>query len=103
MYEIKPQDVELLKEFKEKELKDFSLELRRLLNRLRMEPLAGKVVIVATVPYREWRLARMGQKRGEPVTFLDDRVFTRLKDAEWELLKIRWRIHTGNDVPAHLA
>ena len=47
MYEIKPEEVRLLREFWEREPSDYSLEFKRVLNRLRIEPLAGKICILS--------------------------------------------------------
>jgi hypothetical protein len=95
MYRLKPADAKLLPEFLRKERKDFSLELRRVLNRLRLVPIAGREVIVAVEPNKAWRLGRMGERRGDPVRFIDDRVFTDHKRAEWEILKMRWQRLSG--------
>jgi hypothetical protein len=91
MYRLTSSDAKLLPEFLERERKDFSLELRRLLNRLRLVPIAQREVIVAVEPGKKYRLARMGERRGAPVSYLDDRVFTDHKRAEYEILKMRWR------------
>jgi hypothetical protein len=98
MYEIKARDAALLPEFLQKERKDFSLDLRRILNRLRLVPIAGREVIVTVEPDRKWRLARMGNHRGAPVQFIDERIFTDHKLAEWEVLKMRWHRLTGNEL-----
>src|SRR5262245_44790491 len=91
MYPLKPEDARLLPEFLSRERKDFSLDLRRVLNRLRLVPLAGREVIVAVEPNKRWRLANLGEHRGDPVRFIDDRIFTDHKRAEWEILKLRWQ------------
>jgi hypothetical protein len=98
MYQLTPEDGKLLPEFLRKERKDFSLELRRALNRLRLVPLAGREVIVA-IDSKSWRLARLGDQRGDPVRFIDDRIFTDPKRAEWEILKMRWQRLTGSPLP----
>ena len=95
MYQLTPSDANLLPEFLQRERKDFSLELRRVLNRLRLVPIAGREVIVAVEPNKTYRLARMGARRGEPVSYIDDRLFTDHKRAEYEILKLRWRRLTG--------
>ena len=91
MYVIKEQDAALLLEFRERERKDFSLELRRLLNRLRLVPLAGREVAVTVESGAKWRLAKLGPHRGDPLAFIDDRIFTSVKEAEFQVLKMRWR------------
>ena len=95
MYELTPSDANLLPEFLQRERKDFSLELRRVLNRLRLVPIAGREVIVAVEPNKTYRLVRMGTHRGEPVSYIDDRLFTDHKRAEYEILKLRCRRLTG--------
>jgi hypothetical protein len=91
MYQLTPSDAKLLPEFLQRERKDFSLDLRRVLNRLRLVPIAGREVIVAVEPNKAYRLARMGAYRGQPVSYIDDRLFTDHKRAEYEILKLRWR------------
>jgi len=98
MHRLGPDDARILPEFLHKERRDFSLELRRALNRLRMVPLAGREVIVA-IDSKSWRLARLGEHRGDPVRFIDDRIFTDPKRAEWEILKMRWQRLTGTPLP----
>lgn len=98
MYRLMPDDAKILPEFLRKERRDFSLELRRALNRLRLVPIAGREVIIAIEP-KAWRLARLGQRRGDPVRFIDDRIFTDHKRAEWEILKMRWQRLTGTPLP----
>ncbi len=102
MYRIADDDAALLAEYRRVPKKRHSLELRRLLNRLRMEPMAGKIVICVREPYKSWYLARMGEKRGDPVRPLDNRLFGKLADAEWALLKLRWEKHSGRSLPAGL-
>lgn len=101
MYEIQPEDAELLKHFRTTTTKDRPLKLNRLLNRLRMEPMAGKQVIVCTKPYSEYAIGRLGAGRGEPIELTPQR-YARLADAQWALLKIRWAIHSPYPWPPEL-
>jgi hypothetical protein len=98
LYSLSPEDAKILPEFLRQERKDFSLELRRALNRLRLVPLADREVIVA-IDSKSWRLARLGRNRGDPVRFIDERVFTDHRRAEWEILKMRWQRLTGTPLP----
>jgi hypothetical protein len=102
MYRITESDAALLAEYRRVPKKQHSLELRRLLNRLRIEPMAGKIVICVREPHKSWYLATMGNRRGEPVRPLGNRLFTNLADAEWALLKLRWEKHSGMPFPAAL-
>lgn len=101
MYEIQAEDAELLKYFRTTTTKTRPLKLNRLLNRLRMEPMAGKQVIVCIKPYSEYALGTLGKKRGDPVV-LGEKRYAKLADAEWDLLKIRWALHTPHPWPADL-
>lgn len=101
MYEIQAEDAALLKFFRTTTTKTRPLKLNRLLNRLRMEPMAGKQVIVCTKPYSEFAIGTLGEKRGDPVQLQAER-YTRLADAQWAILKIRWAIHSPFPWPADL-
>ncbi|MBO1012873.1 small subunit of N,N-dimethylformamidase [Achromobacter sp. SD115] len=101
MYEIQPEDAELLKHFRTTTTKNRPLKLNRLLNRLRMEPMAGKQVIVCTQPYSEYAIGTLGAGRGDPVELAPQR-YAKLADAQWALLKIRWAIHSPYPWPADL-
>ncbi|NGM86029.1 small subunit of N,N-dimethylformamidase [Parapusillimonas sp. SGNA-6] len=101
MYEIQPEDAELLKYFRTTTTKTRPLKLNRLLNRLRMEPMEGKQVIVCTKPYSEYAIGTLGKKRGDPVALAAKR-YSSLADAQWDILKIRWALHSPYPWPADL-
>lgn len=101
MYEIQAEDAELLKYFKTTTTHNRPLRLNRLLNRLRMGPLEGKKVIVCTKLYSEYAIGTLGQKRGDPI-LLGEKRYDNLLDAEWDLLKIRWKAHTTYPWPEGL-
>ena len=63
-----------------------------------VHPFADREVIVA-IDSKSWRLARLGKQRGDPVRFIDDRIFADHKRAEWEILKIRWQRLTDSPLP----
>jgi len=101
MYEIQPEDAELLKYVRSTTTKNRPLKLNRLLNRLRMGPMAGKQVIVCTKPYSEYAIGTLGSKRGDPISLQPQR-YTKLADAQWAILKIRWAVHSPYPWPADL-
>ncbi len=72
--------------------------LQRLLMIFRGGPIAGKYVLVCTKPFEEWTLARVGEKRGDPLTLIEDQRFTSLEDAERAVFRLRWKEHTGYDL-----
>lgn len=101
MYRVQASDAALLKEFRDIPAQQRSLELNRLLNRLRMESVFGKHMIVATLPGKEWAIGKTGQKRGTPIQLGAARYIS-LKDAQWALLRIRWETHSGQPWPVEL-
>ena len=50
--------------------------LRRVLIRMRAQPVTGKLVIICTKIEKEWRIGRLSGVRGVPPSFVDDRIFT---------------------------
>jgi hypothetical protein len=61
----------LLAEHKRNPLGDHSDSLKRVLNYLRRSTTLTPYVVVCTVPFREWRLARLGGERGTAPTFIE--------------------------------
>ncbi|MCA0276922.1 MAG: ABC transporter permease [Proteobacteria bacterium] len=87
---------ELVAEFRAKTTGQHSPELQRLINRIRSEPMTGKLALLCTRPHEEWRLVQMNG-RGKPMTLLDG-VFHNLDDAEWEIFKRRMKRHFDIDL-----
>ena len=102
MYMPTPEDVSLLREYRSTSPRIYSLELHRLLTRLRTEETAGKLCIIIVVPGREWAIGQLGARRGDPVSIHEGRRFHRLADAQWRLLRLRWEKHSGLPWPAQL-
>ncbi len=50
--------------------------LRRVLIRMRAQPVKGKLIVVCTELEKSWRIARLSGIRGVPPVFVDDQVFT---------------------------
>lgn len=102
MYTPTAADLRLLREYQAAHPRRFSLDLHRLLTRLRTEPTAGKLCILVVSPGREWAIGRLGERRGDPVLLHDDRRFATLAAAQWALLRLRWEKHSGLPWPAEL-
>lgn len=98
MYRIDPSRTDLAKEFKANPIGHHSPDLQRLLNLFRGGPPKGKFILVCTKPHEEWVLGQLAGVRGEPVKMIRDKVFTRIEDAEWEVFRLRWKEHTGQDL-----
>lgn len=100
MYEITDRDLPLLREYRTVPRKQWSIELKRLLNRLMIVPEEQRVVVVGLTRSGPWKLCRRDGIRGAPFVDVDDRLFHKLADAQWEVLKARWLVVTGQPVPA---
>ncbi|MDE0241623.1 MAG: hypothetical protein OXQ84_15765 [bacterium] len=95
MYKIDPTRKDLVEEFRANPVGNHSADLQQMLNVVRAEPFPGKYVLICVKPHREWVLGRLSGVRGDPVEILEDRVFTRAEDAEWEVFRRRWKALTG--------
>lgn len=102
MHAITSADIRLLKEYRDApSSRHHSLDLKRLLTLLRVEPTALKVFIYVVEPGRDYALGQLGAKRGDPIAVFPERYPT-FRQAEWALLKSRWLKHSGLDWPAEL-
>jgi hypothetical protein len=91
---------DLVAEFRANPIGRHSPDLRLLLNTLRNADGDEPWLLVCVEPHRAWRLARKRAGRGQPVTLVDDHVFTSPEEAEWAAFRLRWRRMFGRDVPA---
>jgi hypothetical protein len=104
MYEIDPERVDLAREYRARIFGRHSGELQRVLNRMRFGDVGGRYVVIADKPAADrpavgWLLARMGPRRGDPLTPVPGRRFGSLEEAEWAVFKLRWKDITGHDLP----
>ena len=97
MYEIDPVRTDLVREFEAKPGGPHSPELTLVINRLRLLPLAERHVLVCRKRGREWVLAKMPSRRGEPVTLFEDHVFDDYEDAVRDVFRRRWKAATGRE------
>jgi hypothetical protein len=100
MYELDPSRLDLAEEFRRKPHGRHSGDLQRLINLFRSGPFAGKYVLIRRS--RTWplklELARLGAMPHDPLIFTGDE-FTSYHEAEWAVFKLRWKDHTGHDLP----
>ena len=95
MYQIDPSRMDLVEEFRSNPDGPYSPELSRVVNRLRLMPMADRHILVCTRRGCEWTLAKMPTKRGAELELLKDRVFSNYDDGVWEVFKMRWETVTG--------
>lgn len=96
-YQIKPEDRIHLQEFRERPFGPHGPELLRIMATLRGMSMEGKYILICTKPFKEWKLARH-HGRKKPLEIFDDQVFTDRAEAEWAVLRRRWKEHTGEDL-----
>ncbi|CDZ47804.1 hypothetical protein [Neorhizobium galegae] len=99
-YVIDPNRLDLVDEFRTSPLGIHSPDLRALLAKMRWGRAQGRLVLVVLEAGKAWRLSRIPERRGDPMPFVDDRIFTSLAEAEWHVFKIRWQAMTGISLPA---
>lgn len=92
--------LDLAEEFRSNPYGRHSGELQRILNLFRTGPFAGRYVLVRES--RTWplklKLARFGTSPHENLTFTGDE-FSSYAEAEWAVFRLRWKDHTGQDLP----
>jgi hypothetical protein len=84
-----------VEEFRRKPIGLHSPGLRRILNTMRYDPSGRQTILVCRIPFKEWVLGEMPADRSEPIRIEDQPVFHSREEAEWEVFRRRWRIHTG--------
>ncbi|WP_374653223.1 hypothetical protein [Dongia sp.] len=89
----------LASQFKAAPFGPHSADLQKMLQLLRWGHARGRTIIVCTEPYREWRLGRMGSKRGMKVETDDSMVFTDYAAAVWACFRARFQEVTGQPCP----
>ena len=97
MYKIKPEDKQVVEEFRRNPIGNHSPRLQRVLNLFRSAPMEGKYVLVCRKPHEEWVLGQLTGKRGDQIQ-MTNQVFHSIEDAEWYVFRQRWKHHTGEDL-----
>jgi len=93
------QDVaRLAQEFRASPHGRHSVDLQRVLNRMRSEPFAGHYVLIQETKEVPYRLARLGPTPADPISYTGD-TFVTLEDAEWAVFKLRWQTLFGTQAP----
>jgi len=98
MYQIDPSRTDLAREFRDNPDGPYSAELKLVINRLRIMPMAERHVLICVERGRKWMLARIPAERGSAVERFEDRVFSDYKEAIWEVFRRRWQTVTGQEL-----
>jgi hypothetical protein len=99
MYKIVPEATHLAEEYRATTRGQHSPDLQKVLDLMRGAPRAGKHILVFDKQRQGYAIAQLSGERGKPVRRIDDRVFATLAEAEWAVFKLRWKQHTGRDLP----
>ncbi|MCC7273836.1 MAG: hypothetical protein IT561_14295 [Alphaproteobacteria bacterium] len=97
-YEIDPDRVDLVAEFRRNPKGPHSDGLRKVLHRMRWSGAGGRYVLVVLDPGRRWALGRLPERRGAPVELFRNQVFDDVGTAEWHVFKLRWQALTGRTI-----
>lgn len=99
MYRIDPEATHLADEYRANPRGRHSPELQKVLGVMRGAPCAGKHVLIRDKGRGGYAIGRLSGRRGGPVHRIDDRVFATIAEAEWQVFRLRWKQHTGRDLP----
>lgn len=87
--------MDLAAEYRRSPRGPFSLELQRILDRMRMTPMKGRYALVILEPFRRWGLVRLAGERGVAPSPVEGVEFASMAEAEWDIFKRRWKELTG--------
>ena len=90
MYRIDPARSDLIEEFRNAPFGPHSPEMQKVLQLLRWGPVAGRPVVVCTVPNREWVIGVLPERRGEAIALERERPFQNLASALVAVFERRW-------------
>ena len=92
-------DRQYIEEFRANPIGAHSPGLQRLLNVIRNDLTGYQIVLVCRKPFAEWVLGTMPPKRLDgPIAVEEERIFTSREEAEWEMFRRRWLLHTGENI-----
>ena len=97
--------MDLAREYRDNPRGPYSLELQRILDRMRTTPMKGRFALIVVEPFRRWGLARLSGVRGVPPEPVEGVTYTSMAEAEWDIFKRRWKdltgvtVTIGNDSP----
>ena len=97
-YEVDPDRLDLVEEFRRSPKGPYSDELQKVLHRMRWSGVAGRYVLITLEPGQRWMLGKLPGTRGTKIETYPNQVFTSLADAEWAVFRIRWQVLTGREL-----
>ncbi len=104
MYKIDAaKDQQFIEEFRRCPIGAHSPGLQRILNIMRHDPSGRQIILVCKTPFRKWVLGLMPPQRSEAIAIDEGLSFSNREEAEWEVFRRRWRLHTGQEISTPFA
>lgn len=97
-FEIDGDRMDLALEYRDRMRGPYSLELQRVLDKMRTTPMKGRFALIVVEPFRKFVLARLSGERGVAPEVVEGVAYTSIAEAEWDLFKRRWQELTGKPV-----
>jgi len=97
-YAITDSDRSLAEEFRRLPIGKHSPALNRLLTSLRHNQSGRQLVLLTTVPFREWVVAILPADRAAEIEIEAATVFHSREEAEWAVFCRRWQDRTGSAI-----
>ncbi|MBZ9801156.1 hypothetical protein [Mesorhizobium sp. ES1-6] len=98
-YPVDPDRLDLVEEFRRAPRGPHGEELQKLVHRLRWAAEKPRYVLIVDETGRSWRIGRLPERTGGPVTVHGQTEFRSPEDAEWEVFRLRWEAATGRKIP----
>ena len=98
MYQFDKERLDLAREFKAQPHGEHSPDLQYLLAVMRKPDGRPFHLLVMTEPDARWTLALM-EPGGKKPPRLTNTTFTDLAEAEWQVFRLRWAEHAGEECP----
>ncbi len=89
---------DLVEEFRKTPAGHQSVELQKMMTVMRGERFPAKHILICTKPCEEWQLAQLTGVCGAPPKIIAGVVYNSIEQAEWGVIKIRWKLLTGEDL-----
>ena len=103
VHDRRENDRQYIEEFRRRPIGVHSPGLQRVLNIMRHDPSGWQIILVCKRPFAKWVLGLMPPRRSEPIQFEAGPIFATREEAEWEVFRRRWRVHTGQDITTPFA
>ena len=95
IFEIDGTRMDLALEYRDNLRGPYSMELQRVLDKMRTTPMRGRFALLVVEPFKTFALARLSGERGVPPAPVEGVTYASIAQAEWDIFKRRWQELTG--------